>query len=224
MLLTKTEKARIALASNAAGALSLAQRRILILTDGRRSIEQIMAMLGPQILGDLDLLLRDGYLSTDARAAVRDAGIGQRLRDAAGRIAGATPAPAAAQARVPVHTPATDARTRVAPPATASVGTRAGTRRSLAASKMYVLDLLQTQRDLRIAECRTDIQCAQDEAATVVALLDGVRQLIPLVSAGMSARILARLDDVLPEAYLPALRSLESEITGRPVLAIDNVA
>lgn len=221
MLLTKTEKARIALASNAAGALSLAQRRILILTDGRRSIEQIMAMLGPQILGDLDLLLRDGYLSTDARAAVRDAGIGQRLRDAAGRIAGATPAPAAAQARVPAHTPATDARMRVA---NASVGTRAGTRRSLAASKMYVLDLLQTQRDLRIAECRTDIQCAQDEAATVVALLDGVRQLIPLVSAGMSARILARLDDVLPEAYLPALRSLESEITGRPVLAIDNVA
>lgn len=230
MQLNKTDKARDALAASAGSALNMAQRRILILTDGRRSIEDIMAMLGPQILGDIDRLLRDGYLAATDRGATREGGpgLGQRLRDIAGRVA--RPAAGAAPATAPAPV-AAQAATQAMPPSPAPAPTPApaparapGTRRSLAASKMYVLDLLQTQRDLQMAECRSEIQCAQDEAATIVALLDGVRQLMPRVSPGMSTRILARLDEVLPEPYLPALRALEAEITHRPVLAVDNVA
>ena len=231
MQLLKTDKARTALAANASGQLSLGQRRILILTDGRRSIEDIMAMLGAQILGDLDLLVREGYLATADRATTREGGLGQRLRDLASR---ATRTPAdAAPAAAPTPPASTSTSTSApmpgpmpapAPSAPPAAARTPGTRRSLAASKMYVLDLLQTQRDLQMAECRSEIQCAQDEAAVVVALLDGVRQLMPRVSAGMASRILARLDEVLPEAYLPALRALQAELTHRPVLAIDNVA
>ena len=227
MQLLKTDKARTALAANASGQLSLGQRRILILTDGRRSIEDIMAMLGAQILGDLDLLVREGYLATADRATTREGGLGQRLRDLASR-ATRTPADAAPAAATtpPASTPAPTSAPMPAPAPSAppAAARTPGTRRSLAASKMYVLDLLQTQRDLQMAECRSEIQCAQDEAAVVVALLDGVRQLMPRVSAGMATRILARLDEVLPEAYLPALRALQAELTHRPVLAIDNVA
>lgn len=220
MQLNKTDKARAALAATAGGDLSMAQRRILILADGRRSIEAIMAMLGPRILGDLDRLVRDGYLVAD-RAGAREGGLGQRLREIAARMTrtGADAPPSPSPAPATLAAPATPAQAAAPAPARA-----AGARRSLAASKMYVLDLLQTQRDLDMAECRSEIQCAQDETATVVALLDGVRRLMPRVSAGMSTRILARLDEVLPEPWLPALRALESEITHRPVLAIHNVA
>lgn len=242
MLLHKTEQARAALSDTRSGDLSLHHRRILILTDGKRSINDLMMMLGNDILGDIDALMRAGYLATgDAQATRASGGLGQRLRDAASRLrplgeTGAQPERAASGASASTSSASTSsasaspASTASALPAGAAPTTgapatpTATSRRSLAASKMYVMDLLQMQRDLRIAECRTEIQCAQDETATVVALLDGVRHLIPLVSTGMAARILARLDEVLPEPYLPALRALQSELTGKPVLAITNAA
>lgn len=247
MLLHKTEQARAALSDTRSGDLSLHHRRILILTDGKRSINDLMVMLGNDILGDIDALMRAGYLATgDAQATRASGGLGQRLRDAASRLrplgeTGAQPERAASVASASTSSASTSSASTSsasASPASAASALPAGaapttgapatptatSRRSLAASKMYVMDLLQMQRDLRIAECRTEIQCAQDETATVVALLDGVRHLIPLVSTGMAARILARLDEVLPEPYLPALRALQSELTGKPVLAITNAA
>lgn len=232
MLLHKTEQARAALSDTKSGALSLHERRILILTDGKRSINDLMAMLGHDILGDIDALMRAGYLTAGDAPAARaaaGAGLGQRLREAASRLrpAGAETGSATAPSDI---TPAASsnaspaASSIPAAPAATPAASRTASRRSLAASKMYVMDLLQMQRDLGIAECRTEIQCAQDETATVVALLDGVRHLIPLVSTGMAGRILARLDEVLPEPYLPALRALQSELTGKPVLAITNAA
>lgn len=231
MLLLKTELARAALSDTKSAALSLHHRRILILTDGKRSINDLMAMLGHDILGDIDALMRAGYLATGDAPAARAAtgtGLGQRLREAASRLrpTGAEAEPVAARPGIDGSSPARGASASPDAPSTSagSAAMPAASRRSLAASKMYVMDLLQMQRDLGIAECRTEIQCAQDETATVVALLDGVRHLIPLVSTGMAGRILARLDEVLPEPYLPALRALQSELTGKPVLAITNAA
>lgn len=233
MLLHKTERARTALSDTRSGDLSLHHRRILILTDGKRSINDLMAMLGSEILGDIDALMRAGYLATadaqGARGAGGAGGLGQRLREAASRLrpsgeTTASPAlPGAASSAASSRPASADAPLPAEPSITPGASTApAATRRSLAASKMYVMDLLQMQRDLRIAECRTEIQCAQDETAAVVALLDGVRHLMPLVSESMAARILARLDEVLPEPWLPALRALQSELSGKPVLAVNN--
>lgn len=225
MLLHKTERARAALSDTRSGDLSLHHRRILILTDGKRSINDLMAMLGNDILGDIDALMRAGYLATadaqGARGGIAGGitgGLGQRLREAASRLR-----PSGDESAAPVAQPDIATTEPAATSTPAGAATAAATsRRSLAASKMYVMDLLQMQRDLRIAECRTEIQCAQDETAAVVALLDGVRHLMPLVSESMAARILARLDEVLPEPWLPALRALQSELSGKPVLAINN--
>lgn len=230
MLLHKTELARTALSDTRSSDLSLHHRRILILTDGKRSINDLMAMLGNDILGDIDALMRAGYLATASVQGARGAsGLGQRLREAASRLRpsgdeSAAPPGVASSATPATASPATAAAALPAEATTSASASPVPTaaRRSLAASRMYVMDLLQMQRDLRIAECRTEIQCAQDETTTVVALLDGVRHLMPLVSAGMATRILARLDEVLPESYLPALRALQSELTGKPVLAIHN--
>ncbi len=228
MRLHKTEQARAALATEKNAGLSLPQRRILILTDGKRSIDDIMTMLGSEILPEIDGLIRAGYLSTAESAPQRPqavAALGQLWRsvaakvrqdDAADSLIGPSTAivSVAATTRAPAP-PQPQSQPRSAAPAT---------RRSLAASKMYVMDLLQLQRDLRMAECRSDIQCADGEAATAVALLDGVRQMIALVAPSYANRVIARLDEILPDEFLPALRALESEITGKPVLAITNAA
>jgi hypothetical protein len=56
----------------------------------------------------------------------------------------------------------------------------------------------------------------------MVAILDAVRQLTYIAAPSLSHRILARLGEIVPEVYLPAIRSLQSELTGKPVLAINN--
>lgn len=225
MRLHKTEQARAALATEKNAGLSLPQRRILILTDGKRSIDDIMTMLGSEILADIDGLIRAGYLSTAESAPQRPqavAALGQLWRSVAAKVRQDENADSPTTAIVSVA-----ATTRApAPPQPQSQPRSAApaTRRSLAASKMYVMDLLQLQRDLRMAECRAEIQCADGEAATAVALLNGVRQMIALVAPSYANRVIARLDEILPDEFLPALRALESEITGKPVLAITNAA
>ena len=236
MRLHKTEQARAALATEKNAGLSLPQRRILILTDGKRSIENIMAMLGSEILPEIDGLMRAGYLSTTESAPqrpqavaalgqlwrsvaakvrqddVREGDVSESIATAAVSVATTTREPVPSQ---PPQQPQSQPQPRSAVPTT---------RRSLAVSKMYVMDLLQLQRDLRMAECRAEIQCADGEVATAVALLDGVRQMLTLVPPGYASRVIARLDETMPEEFLPALRALESEITGKPVLAITNAA
>ena len=84
MLLNKTGKARAALQAGTAAGLALADRRVLILVDGRRSLDQLVGMLGTGILPTIDRLLREGYLvdaeadaASDART--RAAGLGDAV-------------------------------------------------------------------------------------------------------------------------------------------------
>lgn len=233
MRLHKTEQARAALATEKNAGLSLPQRRILILTDGKRSIDDIMTMLGSEILADIDSLIRAGYLSTTDSASQRSqavAALGQLWRSVAAKVrqddaadSPIDPSTAIVSVAAATRTP-TPAQQPQSHPQSQPWSAAPATRRSLAASKMYVMDLLQLQRDLRMVECRAEIQCADGEAATAVALLNGVRQMIGLVAPSYANRVIARLDETLPEEFLPALRALESEITGKPVLAITNAA
>lgn len=221
MRLHKTEQARTALATHKNAGLTLSQRRILILTDGNRSSDDIMTMLGREILSDIDGLIRAGYLSTFESSPQRPqpvAALGQRWRSVVVKVpqdeSADSPSTAVVSVAATTRAPVPPQPGRAAP----------ATRRSLAASKMYVMDLLQLHRDLRMAECRTQIQCADGEDATAVALLDGVRQMIGLVAPGYAGRVTERLGETLPEEFLPALRALESELAGKPVLAITNAA
>lgn len=61
MLLIKTLRARDAL-NDRHSALSTRQRQILILSDGKRSSEQLLELMGAEVQQDMDLLLRLRYL------------------------------------------------------------------------------------------------------------------------------------------------------------------
>lgn len=185
MLLDKTAKARQALQDGVNAGLGLQARRILILTDGKRSLGDLKALLGPGIGPAIDVLLREGYLvDRDGRAAI-------------------APPPVA-----PVSVPA---------PAAAARGA-ASTRRSLAASKMYLLDMLQLQRTPEAAELRATIQCTADPDELVDVLLRAVRQLLQSGSASYGPRVAARLAEILPEEALPRLQAIRAEQGGQPRL------
>ncbi len=250
MLLKKTDKARDALAQQTSASLTVQQRRILILTDGKRSLNELMTLLGKDIVPAVDFLLKQGYITTldelpappNARAGAfggllraaadainsRGAGVGrgenietQALGDSVARPRSELkPLQTAVPASVPSFSAAS--ATVAKEPGTHPPPTQA--RRSLAASKMYVLDILQLQRDVRMAELRSEIQCAQGEVQTIVAMLDALREMMQHAAPSLSSRVLSRLEEILPEDFLPALCGLQSELTGKPVLAINNAA
>ena len=61
MLLIKTLRARDAL-QDRDSALSTRQRQVLILADGKRSSDQLLDLMGPEVQADIVLLLRLRYL------------------------------------------------------------------------------------------------------------------------------------------------------------------
>lgn len=183
MLLAKTPRALAALQAGSRSGLSLRERRALILADGRRRLDELLALLGSDALPLL-----------------------QRLRGA-GLLEEATPAPAATPsvpaAAAPPPSPAVQALP--APPPVATPSSRTGQRRSLVAAKLYVVDMLQLQRHPDAVELKARIQFAADQDALLAALLEAVPLLRRLTNPRYGERVAARLQEVLPEDLLPAL-------------------
>jgi hypothetical protein len=221
MLLNKTARARDALQAGGSAGLSLQERRILILTDGKRTLNEVMALLGADILPAIDRLLRDGYIrdagkpapaATTTPAANGVAGAFTGLLRATTEAvqarteqirAGNPPAAVMPQAAaVPAAEAATPAATASAKPASPA---SAGQRRSLVAAKMYVVDMLQLQRHPDAVELKARIQFTSGQSELLAAILDGMRVLLQLTSESYGQRIVARLGDVLPEVLLPEL-------------------
>ena len=231
MLLNKTEKARDALGAGPSAGLALQDRRILILTDGKRSLNQVMAMLGPDILPAIDRLMREGYITRDdavaahPATAVRPPALGGAVT---GLLRAATEAVQARTEQIRAATPAapTPELAPIAPPspqiataAAAASRPSPGTRRSLAASKMYLLDMLQLQRSAEAAELRAAIQCSEP-GQLIDTLFQALRMLVGVSTPSYGERIVNRLAEILPEDTLPRLEALRAERAGVATLSI----
>ncbi|SDQ87644.1 hypothetical protein [Pseudoxanthomonas sp. CF125] len=179
MLPLKTEQARLALQSHA-GPLSMRERRALILCDGRRNLEELTVLLGPDAPALIGRLHETGYLATDA--SIRKT------------LPAPTPAPAAAPA--------------LSPPPAAQRETATGARRSLVGAKFYMLGMLELQRHESAAAHHAQLRASQDPDATVAHLLASLHCLQRTTNASMVQRVRERLAEVLPEDYLPALEKL----------------
>jgi len=196
MLLGKTDKGRSALESRS-DALSARDRRLLILCDGQRSRESLLAMFGADAAEGLDRLLRDGYLVARQEPGVLTQAaeaIASRLRPE--RAAAAVAAPAAVLPATPSAAPAPRAAT---------------SRRSMAATKMYLLDMLQLQRNEESASLRASIHTAPSEDELVWQILKALRHIRATTSATYSERVAARLAEILPEPWLPRLHASLAE-------------
>ena len=216
MLLTKTALARSALQAGSSAGLSLAERRILIVTDGKRTLNEVTAMLGPDILPAIDRLLKDGYIQpadgVDNPGAAPAGGVAgaltgllrattEALQARTEQIRASVPRPASPQVGV-APPPQAAAPTAPAPQAPAAAR---GQRRSLVAAKMYMIDMLSLQRDPDAVEGKARIQFCGSDDDLVEALLDGLQVLLRLTNDSYGQRVLARLGEVLPEPLLPRL-------------------
>ncbi len=237
MLLNKTDKARTALKDGRGTGLSLEERRILILTDGKRTLNEVMGLLGPGILPAVDRLGQHGYIS-DASAPPTSAALGTRQQSLGGAmsslIRAATEAVQAHTIQVRTTTPVAAAPTSAplqeapgppissmpAPLVSTTPPPISGTRRSLAASKMYMLDMLQLQRNVEAVELRTEIQCTVGTDALIDVLLRGLRVVQQCSPASYSQRVAARLSETLPEEALARLEAVGNEASAAPALRI----
>lgn len=217
MLLNKTALARDALQAGSSAGLSLQERRILILADGKRTLNEMIGLLGADILPALDRLLRDGYISDASKsapaiAAVPAAGVVDAfrglLRATTEAVQVRTEQIRAANASVQAVPPPARAASTPTPsvPAT-GISPTGGQRRSLVAAKMYIVDMLQLQRHPDAVERKARIQFTSGQTELLDAILDGMRVLLQLTNERYGQRIVARLGEVLPEAMLPELET-----------------
>lgn len=191
MPLNKSDKGRNALLDRSGG-MSMLERRALILCDGKRDREQLVALLGPDILPGLERLLREGYLVDSA--APRPAASKPLLS-----IVVPTPAPHLPVVAEPVAP--ISATVAAPPPALQS-------RRSLAAAKMYIVDMLQLQRDPESVSLKAELQTSPSEDELVYRLGKALRHIRTVASTTYAQRIGERLAEILPEAYLPRITEL----------------
>lgn len=189
---SKTDQARLALQSHA-GPLSMRERRALILCDGQRDLKQLSALLGVDAPALVMHLYEAGYLGNVVVEPV--ARVPAPLP---ARALAAAPIPAAAAAPAPASTPQTQAT---------------GTRRSLVAAKLYLIGMLELQRDESAVAQRKQLQACQDPDAIVAHLLASVHCLQRIASTSLAQRVRERLAEVLPETYLPALERLDPAVS-----------
>ncbi len=174
MPLRKTPRARAELAAPS-GALTVFERRVLILCDGVRDAAALEHMVGADTRPALERLMREGYLE------------------------GAPIALAVAPPLPPARAPAP------APSATAAPPAAARHRRSLAASKMYLVDILQLQRNPEASSHAVEIHRCQDPGSLLAAMLQALDHVRAVASDSVSVRVVERLLEIAPEEFVPAL-------------------
>ncbi|MCL1634678.1 hypothetical protein M2650_08555 [Luteimonas sp. SX5] len=190
----KTEKAHSALRDRPAD-VSVLERRILILSDGRREDAEIADLLGAQARDAIARLLRDGYLSDRDVAQTAPAAFIASI------------APASVVAAPPEALPA-----RAATAAASS-------RRSIAAAKMYAVDMLQLQRGPEAAAIAAAIRGCRDQDELAAHMLRALRFIHSVANPSLSRRVADRLAEIMPEQYLAELDVFRDALFGDRTVA-----
>lgn len=221
MLLHKTELARATLARTGTE-LGRRERQILILCDGQRSLDTLVSMLGVDALGMIQSLMSSGYLAPGTAAtASPSAGKGLFGRLGSGPRQVAPSAPAAETATVPAAPPVAVASPPVAPTAPAAPPRATQPRRSMAACKMYMIDMLQLQRTPEAASLAVTLQTAADDDERALALVDALAWLRTATKASVCERVAERLKEIVPEAYLAGVEAAWQQMIVDDVASAD---
>ena len=198
MIWVKTERGRALLSDRRA--LSPRERQLLVLADGRRSTAELGRWLGFSVEPVLNQLLQDGYIER-ARGHWAADRVPDKVLSTSDSVKPAIPALMVRSAEVPV----------------AASAPRTDSRRSLAASKMYVVSLMQMLRDAEAASLAVSLHCAQAPEELVDVLAASLAYMHQRSGHDYAARVAARLMEVMPHLHLPALCSA-FVATGAPAL------
>lgn len=148
------------------------------------------------------LILCDGERSGEEVAGWLGEGAWQMLEDL--RQRGYLAEVAAEPARRPVPSPAPAAAPVAAP---APVPAPGASRRSLAACKMYVVNILQMQREAGVPPLVEALHRSADEQALVEAMAMALRYLKQGTNGSYAQRVHEHMVSIMPEHHLPALEA-----------------
>ncbi|MBB3824979.1 MULTISPECIES: hypothetical protein [Xanthomonas] len=165
--------------------LTLLQRRALILADGQRDLTALAQLLGDNGTALVQTLCAMGYLTPaddSAKAAVPETA----ARTAASLIA---TAPTVVQTLQAMPTADDLHRQR---------------RRAATNARLYLLDILQLQRNPAAAVLHRQLQAARADDEIGIAIGVALQELPQFTSASYAERVRARIGELLPEALQAA--------------------
>lgn len=196
MKLIKTDKGRQALRSREPH-LTPRERQIVILANGghsRLSLQQLMARdIGPE----LQRLLQSGYLeeSTGASHSPHIASAAQPVQ------ALEDIAPVAAGVTRQTNQPTIDLQNQ-----------QQLSRRSLAGTKMYIVDMLQLLRDMDASSMAVSVHSSQGELEFIQNVVAAARLIVDKCGSSYGLRVINKLREIVPEVHLPVIHTLVFEI------------
>ena len=79
---------------------------------------------------------------------------------------------------------------------------------------MYVVDMLQLQRDAESVSLRAEIQTSPSEEELVYRMMKALRHLQAVAAASYARRVGERLAEILPEQHLPRLDQARADWPG----------
>ncbi|GAB3343861.1 hypothetical protein [Marilutibacter aestuarii] len=187
-MLNKTPRAHAAL-SDRSDALTAFERRVLIICDGNRTLDQVRGLLGIEATAAVRRLLAEEYLSG---VAPPRGVLGQALTALRGErrpsqaSVPSTPDPGGGR-----HPPGADAGL--------------ARRRSVVAAKMYVIGLLQLQRNPEAVAQAALLQTCRESEAIMDAIAESLDCIAATCNPSYTQRVVERLREITPEALLARL-------------------
>ena len=85
-------------------------------------------------------------------------------------------------------------------------------KRSLAATKMYIIDILQMMRDLDASGLAVALHASESEQDFIDNVIDAIQIITIKNGLSYANRVILRLKEVMPEKHLPALHHLGQEV------------
>lgn len=196
MKLIKTEKGRVALRMRDPD-LMPHERQIVILANGahsRASIQQLMARdIGPE----LHRLLQSGYLE-ECVAVNHGTHHAPYTHQGKAQLVSATSALGTQQPLVQPKTEAQDQQQL--------------SRRSLAGTKMYIVDMLQLLRDMDASSMAVSVHSSQGEMEFIQNVTAAARLIAEKCGPSYGLRVVYKLREIVPEVHLSLLQALAFEI------------
>jgi hypothetical protein len=239
MSLVKTEKGRKAMLSRDAS-MTHRERQILLICDGKRTRAEMRAMFTADITEDFKRLFALKLIVDVSQQAItpenmsgtgtfRVSALGEfphriEYRDTTGfgSIDTLDSQPSSPdtqplrQAAAPVATaPLAAAHRRAALMSAAAPKVR----RSMAAAKMYMVDILQRIRDMDSPAFAVAIQTSTNESELVSNLLNAIRYIHSKSSETFSTRVFEKLYEIIPEDHLFKMEALAVELEGNSLYA-----
>ena len=196
MKLIKTDKGREALRSHDPH-LAPRERQIVILANGAQSRGSIQQLMARDIGAELHRLLQSGY-----------------LEECVGTSGNAQRAAHVQPSQSPVSSLATPVRVNRSSdqPKTQDQSQQQLSRRSLAGTKMYIVDMLQLLRDMDASSMAVAVHSSEGEMAFIQNVAAAARLIVEKCGPSYGLRVVNKLREIVPEVHLAVLQALASDL------------